>query len=590
MHALIVDFNSLKQEIYKWFRFHNKNLQCLDYKYFILTLGQNKQRFIIIHKFKYFKHKKIAIGYYININNQLKCRLFYRSISESEWRICLGWEFYSQIWAKTPINAPKGGYIGEGLLQFHFANYLENLEETLQVSEKDSIHKYLKENLHAISYFYYSKNNKNILPEIQKEYIKERKYISNTLKILNTSIDYKKLDIYKHAQPNLAFSVQNTKNSNSNKAAIIKHDYTLWETILPCLKNKVHYYEFYHHLLASKCSVDIFKLGLNIYIEIAYTQTSKNITFNSASYQKNNVTTRICWVKNVYLLNNTNYKINNAEWGYLTSFGNYTNYADDLWFLIQKPVDYLFQVSNQVYTRTGSENLIANSPYIMLAWYNEKYSKLIEEFKINKHFELFKSKSKKYLIYISLKDRINNFIQSFKTERTNNLLLRGVVEKLLEGCAIYIAQSNIIGYTGKTRCKDFENILFKLKISVICYKNLGEILHNIFVKNTINNKRYSDFLGFGGSIRTTEHSLFTICANHLLTITAFYENFQDIDIFSEEIQFTVIKPIFKTLNQPHDCLLRFYLRALTLNLQKLNRTKVTEQQSKILLSAFSNQY
>jgi len=226
----------------------------------------------------------------------------------------------------------------------------------------------------------------------------------------------------------------------------------------------------------------------------------------------------------------------------------------------------------------------------MLAWYNEKYSKLIEEFKINKRFELFKSKSKKYLIYISVKDRINNFIQSFKTERTNNLLLRGVVEKLLEGCAIYIAQSNIIGYTGKTRCKDFENILFKLKISDICYKNLGEILHNIFVNNTINNKRYSDFLGFGGSIRTTEHSLFTICANQLLTISAFHENFRDIDIFSEEIQFTVIKPIFKTLDHPHDCLLRFYLRALTLNLQKLNGIKVTEQQSKILLSSFSNQY
>ncbi|WP_158997407.1 hypothetical protein [Pigmentibacter ruber] len=568
-----------------WFSYHDKdysdciNINISDIKNLKeCEFGKNKQKFIIAFKFINPQDKyKCAFGFNIN-QGKLKCRHFYKSHSESSWRVGTGWRTGQRKgkegdWVKGAegpnfaLEHMEGGYIGEGLLQFAFEKYLEDFEETFIPPYKSNIYDILK-NAGIAEDYLYSDN-----PSIQAEYIKARNIIPDSLYLLNKNNKYKE-DLYKKSQ---VFFQKDVVFANE-----IKDDDVLWGVINQCLNNgPIKRYKFYHEILKENCITEIYGLK-NIYIEIARTEKTKNLNFCSKSgLATHSVNSPICWVKNVYIWENAQLVTSEEEWGNVSTFGNYSDYADDLWFLVQKPMDYIFQCvpKNVQYILNSAENdcinlkkigyykssnIFANNfynnfKYVSLAFYNEKYSKLIQEYKKKNNFQLFKSKSNKF--------NLTKLIKTL-TEPDN---LQKIVLLLIHGCQTYKFLHKNEDSTGTRRCKDFIKILQE-NFNVITYDKLGNIMHDLFSENRIGNTCYTENKWFG-RILTNENSLFTVCARSLLNLQEYKEA---VDSFDKN---NPIKIAYMTnYTKKEDWIIRFYIESLKEKLLDINK----DQSGKLL--------
>jgi hypothetical protein len=164
-----------------------------------------------------------------------------------------------------------------------------------------------------------------------------------------------------------------------------------------------------------------------------------------------------------------------------------------------------------------------------------------------------------------------------------------IIDQLILGCTNYLNQSpKKYGQTGLKRSTDFKNELEKLKNSnkLLFNTKLTELVYKLFTNNQIGLKKYSDFLGFGGTIRTEETSLFTFCANSLINMNSF----QNI-ILEKSSPLNNSALISALLNSPLNkskitecCLKRFYLKSLELDI--LPNKNISKTQSIILLKSF----
>lgn len=147
--------------------------------------------------------------------------------------------------------------------------------------------------------------------------------------------------------------------------------------------------------------------GFTVNIEIAYTIAARPLHYIGDDNREASANTRICWVRNCYIE------------GDLTSFGNFKRIPIDMAFLVQKPCDYVAQISDDLARRVGlkrelvrgrnpywiarvdddnnrqnifNQNIMGS--YVSLAVFNESTSPLIKLFKIRRNFPLFTNKFK----------------------------------------------------------------------------------------------------------------------------------------------------------------------------------------------------
>ena len=85
----------------------------------------------------------------------------------------------------------RGGYIGESLLQFKFEEYLEKLNETFKLPPDTGLFECLNKNKIAKRYLYNQK------PEIQEQYINDRRINTGTLTSLVDNLKWKSSEIHK---------------------------------------------------------------------------------------------------------------------------------------------------------------------------------------------------------------------------------------------------------------------------------------------------------------------------------------------------------------------------------------------------------
>lgn len=594
-----------------------------------VKVGSKKKEFIITRKlFDNTSQYYVAFGYYAN-NDELLCRIFYKSKSESEWRVFTGLRSDAQ-WVKgAEINSEmRGGYIGEGMIQFYLSNFINNIKICDEFNDKTSDNKDLKITLalvnaaKAVDAANAKKNDhKNICKyllhpdyEIQHIYAKEREFDPDYLKeITNKASD----SFHKYAQPKILMSVSSNKNSTTDLARKIKEDDALWGAIKSCLNNNiVGSYEFKHDLLDSDCICNIYKIDSNhptyaCYVEIAREKTPRNIRYKSNTGFEYTANTPICWVKNVYLNDNNNsYAGSGESWGEITSFGNYKRYAEDLWFLVQKPIEYIVQSYNLSEAGPGEVDAAKFSPmlsrmgidakvkggtqmgakidpykntinsYVYLALYNEKYSPLIQEYKIRHKFTLFKSTSQKYSA-----GQLTIFIDALKDDSRNNNSLEGIISLMKTATGQYktLNKNNRSKKAGNDRADKFMELLDMLedqkdKGHPLTYRLLGDCLFNLFSNNTIsfsllgaaigNNAPRND-VGYSNiyqKIQTSESSLFTIVAGNLLK----YVEFTSLLESALSSNNTKYRDIFDLHRTNHHSLARFYIKALDLKANDKN--------------------
>ncbi len=517
-----------------------------------ITLGSNKQRFIIFEKFVESSGGKYrnALGYYVDANDDLQCRHFYQSNSESFWRAGTGFrDDYAWVkGAEGHTDDMRGGYIFEGQLHHDFHLYLDNMKDTFTFKQKEvcSLSQAIKYISNIKLKHYLVRPESNNAHGIISEYATKRKKVEvlkgvNLACLPNDKLKATQVDFQRSVQSKQK-GVSSALNPNDHAAILAKKEGSLWDHIKKNLdlSNAVATYEFRHALLDEMCEVRCYTLinavpDLKSTVEIAFTKKMLPMQYKSVSGVVQTITTPVCWVKSAYVGSD------------VSSFGNYKTYPEDLCFLVQKPMDYLDQCrpSNtpEGYTQDKLENIkrmgiegkvkevtvdkekkniflvtqdaLGNKAekYMKLAFYNEKYSPLIIEFKKKQKFPLFKSGSEKYMKMTETD--IKKALADLKDP--NNL---DMIKKNLEASCIEYHIKNMVEYSkgnkskGVKRAKDFVEFVHDLT----SYDEINNAIYNLFIKNEVGKQTY-----WFAPIRTTDSSLFTIFSHYIrLALFDFY--------------------------------------------------------------------
>lgn len=615
----MIDEKQVFDDISDWYSRHGQR-DDINLTFNSISVGLNKVKFYIKSTYESPDGYKIALAY-CPVKGELRCRLYYKSQSESAWRASTGLRAIGG-WDKGGSDLPSegfqpGSYIGEGLLHYELEEFLEKeysknrrqinvafitTINNLGIFRSKGVLNKNESYLPEAHLFLVSSPNRSHVGRIQREYLDAdygRRIYSNVL----TSITKEQSKPY-HKLSQVAFqeSVSNKKGELS-LANILKKD-SIWSKITPCLNSKIGEYEFQHDAMGRDCISYIYELSsdkYHVFIEIAQTKEAMSIQHKSLDLTEvHNVVTPVCWVKNVYLSRD------------VSTFGNYSAYADDLWFLVQKPIDYVEQASLEKklenvnisgitsrqgvysgkvkkadgtvgYKVDGNKNaLFSGTKYILLAFYNEKYSPLIADFKSRIGMSSFKriTKNKIRLDRFIVEEIFNKY--NLPSVGFDHDAHRKVALSVVNGCAEYLGryeqgkQGKHGGTDGKVRANALLDCTFEAidKDFSGIENNIAKLSFDLFRTGMCNNKGKKTSI-FSG-INSNEGSLFGFLTNQLLANEDYIEA---CNAHERVREITVINNV----RGYESCFSRFYARAFS---TRRTLGNITDNDRADLLRAF----
>lgn len=298
--------------------------------------------------------------------------------------------------------------------------------------------------------------------------------------------------------------VQHGDKDKSGLKAFKDAESPLWRTIGTCLDCPTGVkYKYFSQLLESDVNVEVFRLQKAgkikeaVDIEIAYTTRSFHMKFmNKAQSATYEINSPVCWVKSVYID------------GGISNFGNYKKYPWDLCFLPQKPMDYYQQPHQQVsdYLIARQSQQSRDHSYTFLALFDEKYCPLIQKFKMNRHFPLFKS------------SYITRTIEKLLQDWSHADMVEGLRLSIMASCREYVwfNQNNpswTHGQTGQLRAEAFKKAVSQCN----SFKELNKVTYTLFAENKVGNTCYTTWYG-GGKIGTRSSSYLVFFCDALLIL------------------------------------------------------------------------
>ncbi|HEX8436907.1 hypothetical protein [Archangium sp.] len=471
------------------------------------------REFVLVVKFEDINGYPIVLGYYQDSQGKLYHRHFYRSNSESFWRVGTGFrcDAKDNAWVKGAEGhkeAMSGGYIFEGQVDYRLDAVLQAMPQTIQPkSGTKAVFDSKRNKVVLVPENYFSlieavKKDKNLCAymvspsesqcsKVVNDYVLHRKKKTVIPDSLWGGGPTRDVRVLQKSQVRFQQSAQDKKkpdptlNNIPDLAADIKKDTALWDFINGCLKHHVGSYGFEHSALNEPCTVDIYKLpvnGGNVLVEIAHSKKEAR-EFVTKSGIKCSIDSPVCWVKSVY-----------CEGG-MSRYGNYSAYPEDLCFLVQKPMDYIVQTSTEVQRRMGKDEIASNvhGNYLLLALYNEKYSPLIQAFKAMKGFPLFKESSQKFIMAKGAGASITNFLKDCQTNK-----FEAIKENVRSACGVFQGNGgSSMSEKEKTGIEEF------LKSDIKDYASLNFAMYKLFASSS----KESLFIGaFSESVLAKSYS------------------------------------------------------------------------------------
>lgn len=202
----------------------------------------------------------------------------------------------------------------------------------------------------------------------------------------------------------------------------------------------------------------------------------------------------------------------------ITSFGTYRDIPIDLSFIVQKPIDYIKQVSEQYKelmdvaklpeVGTPQPNRIikgdhaSRSDYVNVCILNETSSPLLREFKSKMRFPLFHVD---YSIPESSALLEGNYLRA--------MAMNGVIEYLTINDPSNAVKNDDKGSHGKKGIKRAKDLMAELERGVDSYQRT---MFELFANGRINGA--SGYDTFGNRINTNDNSLFTCIARNILPV------------------------------------------------------------------------
>ena len=358
---------------------------------------------------------KMILGY-VSTNNRLKCRLWFYSGSEANWRAFTGWR-EDGAWKKgaegtsnkEEYSNTQMGYIYECYTTSEMSDHLLKYWDTnsgLILPDYRKIIPFIRREINGktilvkndiagdqtlMRVWRYTAINEQ--SEIEKAYSSERKYSPITFpQALNG--DIKKIVKSKNAvdiQREFKKSYFTGEMSGSGKRLSDNDELQSW--LARCLDRPVDSKPPRpHDALNLDFVVERYRIfdGNNreIILEIACTTNNYAHILEIQAGTSRTVNTPVVWVKDAY------YEIEETS-----SFGTRRNIPINLSFLVQKPCDYTQQVSGDYAIEGNGNNFIQagfargesliSSKYVILSYINEVTSPIVKEYKRRKGFVTF---------------------------------------------------------------------------------------------------------------------------------------------------------------------------------------------------------
>jgi len=566
---IVVDQVKFKRCVIDWFEKNNfprGPIARLDY-HPANQLALKGKDFLMLEKFIAHNGYPIILGYYVDTKGILHCRHFYRSNSESVWRVGTGFR-KDGSWIKGAEGHSEdmpGGYIFEGQVHHELDEAFELQSPTIEGPGLD-LFKTVSECPEIKRYMVRPSNILGEVSEVIAEYAMQRQ------RVKALPDDIFNHDVAKENQVTFQLQVKPKIRGipSSDIPAQLKRLTPLWEHINTSLEHLTGSYEFKHAMLNESCASEIYRLGDSTMLEIAYSE-NKPRKFKTNNGITCEINSPVCWVKSAHV---------GAE---VSSFGNYLKYPEDLCFLVQKPMDYISQCSSEVKKRmgysgdAGMNSNVINERYLLLALYDEKYSPLIQGFKIKKDFRLFKWSSEKHVTMVTCLDR-------YKTDHFD--IFKAAV---LASCVTYLgyhrnpSNQNARSTSGHSGTGIEKVERFQLHIEAcMSYDEVNKSIYDLFAENKIGREKY-----FFSAIRTKGNSYFSVFCRTMLPLL------NELNLVCKNGK-GAIDPVFRTACETlynkrkglvtSDAWARFSLKAVLVNCVESGAT-ISEENRNTLLAA-----
>ncbi|AXA34660.1 hypothetical protein [Francisella adeliensis] len=373
--------------------------------------------------------------------------------------------------------------------------------------------------------------------DISEQYGKERQYIrplQNRKSVYIQSIqDDEGINRHLNLSQIGNTEVQKSYRGYQNPRPAIGQNFTnnIWDELCNSLEDLNRSYDTYHSTLETRTTVDLYAItirGERFIVEFAQTDPQcinllrKSLNnANQRGARIDRIDAPICWIRNIY-----------KEDSDLTSFGTYKSIPISLSFLVQKPCDYISQVSSIAMDEQVGNSLqqslidaaVINDRYLKIGLLNEITNPLLVEYKRLKRLPLIltrhahnvrRANQRCYLycydeIFDSLKDRILVGIDNYLD-----------ITYQYGGDELNRNHDGIHGKKGSTRAG-------QLRIAIRdcgTTDDLGQILSLCFVNN-----RVGTFTGgIFSKVRAYNMSLFTFVIESIGQLFSIYDTPPRID-------------------------------------------------------------
>ena len=489
---------------------------------------------------------RIILGYTVDAG-KLKCRMWYYSGSEANWRAFTGYRS-NGAWTKGAEydkSQPVCTYTHMGYINECFVT--PEMHQSLQLfwNQQKCQHEYE-------SICPWPKP-----PNCEPKLAEDRKVFEYMVGLPTKSVPCKLGEIYNgERQFKLANLPENVDKATSDltketgsttiqehydvglKGRIgvgheLKHDTNLYTWIKTCLANQVSAVQQYHPVLKIDYTVWSYTLKGNakggdcaddLIVEIAAGNSPKQHQYQDYTGTVQTVDTPVCWVRDVY------YKASPTS-----SFGNRAHIPVNLAFLVQKPCDYLKQTSDYYATKTNIEftdsgknkkftditaiNILGGGKYINLSMVNEATSPLIKAFKDGRSYPRFREKYHKAKVAYNMVPvalpmlmGVDGLELDDRVYFLKRLVTMGIDEYLNIRCKAIKSSYGSSGHhgdAGLTRAAE----LNKAVQACTTTQDVSKKMYDCFINNKIGT--FSG--GFFSKIRTEPTSLFTCICRYLLT-------------------------------------------------------------------------
>lgn len=554
---------SLRELCTEWFKSQNKSAEtAVKNKWHKIAMVEGGTSQVFYLRYRFLEDisgrnvgavaYKVILGYCVNSTGVLECRMWYYSGSEANWRAFTGYRT-NGAWMKGAEWLDKKdvkrtytsiGYINECYVTPKMHDALQgfwdeeqkkngNPENTVSNTcpwESNPFDFALDKDEDVFRYLLGAKPAKDTpnKPAIGVLYDGEREFRLANLKtksneVVRLSKETGSVDIQNDYE--LSSNVQVRRAKLGHK---FKKDVDLYDWIKGCLNQPISSVKKYHPVLNASYTIwsytltgckDGGDLSDDLVVEIASTDLPQVHEYIDYSGKTQTISTPICWVRDVY------YKTSPV-----TSFGTRKWIPANLSFLVQKPCDYLTQISDEYETRTNikfqkdnkgkkeltdksSVNVMGGGKYINLSMLNEATSPLVKSFKDAKNYPRFRAK---YHVQNPNKKSALPMPLGLDLNGESVLLKMRIIQGIDEYLSIQLKVSKFGYQDDGSHGKDGVKRALELKSVIETCGTKDEICENMY--RCFKDNKIGTFSGgwFSG-IRTEATSLFTCICRNLLS-------------------------------------------------------------------------